>query len=44
MLIAVPEKIDAKCMTLIIGKAEGLKEGGQKTEGSNMNAEAAVLG
>ena len=42
MLIAAREKIDAKCMTLIIGKAEGLKEGAQKTEGSKKNAEAVV--
>ena len=41
-VIAAREKIDAKCMTMIIGKAEGLKEGAQKTEGSKKNAEAVV--
>ena len=42
MLIAVRQKIDAKCMTLIIGKAKELKEGAQKTEGDKKNAEAVV--
>jgi hypothetical protein len=42
MLIAVQEKIGAKCMTLIIGRAVELKEEAQTTDGGKKNVEAVL--
>ncbi len=42
MLIAVREKVDAKCMTLIIGKVEEQKEEAQRTGDSIKSAETVV--
>ena len=39
ILIAVREKIDAKCMTLIIGKVEEWEEEAQRAGGSLKSAE-----
>ena len=42
MLIAVREKIDAKCMTPFIGKMEDWKEEVQRIGGGKKSAEAIV--
>ena len=44
ILIAVREKIDAKCMTVLIGKAEEYKEEAQRAGDSLKSAETVLSG